>query len=206
GGSGVGSRIWAGPGGRGTRTSRSRPPRGDRPASDRRIVQQNPVVGDRGGDIAMDDLTKLLADAAWLRPLAFRLAGPDDADDALQQAWLAQRTRAHGVRDARSWLGTVFANVARRRRRGDARRRRQKRGHGAAGTRRARAPDEPGAGMELRRRGAGAVLALAEPYRSTVLAHCLDGRTTKEIAEATGEPWATVRSRLARGIEQLRAA
>jgi protocatechuate 3,4-dioxygenase beta subunit len=60
--------------------------------------------------------------------------------------------------------------------------------------------------MELQRRVAEAVLALAEPYRSTLLAHCLDGRTTKQIAEQTGEPWATVRSRLARGIEQLRAS
>jgi RNA polymerase sigma factor (sigma-70 family) len=151
-------------------------------------------------------VSSLLTDSEWLRPLAFRLAGPDDADDALQHAWIAHRAHAASVRDTRSWLGTVVANFSRRRRRDEARRRQHEQTHAAARATTAPATDELVARMELQRRVAEAVLALAEPYRSTLLAHCLDGRTTKQIAEQTGEPWATVRSRLARGIEQLRAS
>jgi len=150
-------------------------------------------------------VSSLLTDPDWLRPLAFRLAGPDDADDALQHAWIAHRAHAASVRDTRSWLGTVVANFSRRRRRDEARRRQHEQTHAASRKTTAPATDELVARMELQRRVAEAVLALAEPYRSTLLAHCLDGRTTKQIAEQTGEPWATVRSRLARGIEQLRA-
>jgi len=151
-------------------------------------------------------VSSLLTDSEWLRPLAFRLAGPDDADDALQHAWIAHRAHAASVRDTRSWLGTVVANFSRRRRRDEARRRQHEQAHAASRATTAPATDELVARMELQRRVAEAVLALAEPYRSTLLAHCLDGRTTKQIAEQTGEPWATVRSRLARGIEQLRAS
>jgi RNA polymerase sigma factor (sigma-70 family) len=152
----------------------------------------------------MTDLATLLADATWLRSLAFRLAGPDAADDALQHAWLAHRTNAGDVRDVRSWFGTVLRNFGRRRRRDEALRRQHERTYAAARATASRGTDELVARMELQRRIAEAVLALAEPYRGTVLAHCFDGRTTKQIAEQTGEPWATVRSRLARGIEQLR--
>src|SRR5688572_21122535 len=105
----------------------------------------------------MTDLTNLLADAAWLRPLAFRLAGPDDADDALQHAWLAQRVHARDVRDARSWLGTVLTNFARRRRRDEARRQQHEQAHALARVATAPAADALVARVELQRRVAEAV-------------------------------------------------
>ncbi|HEU4615371.1 MAG TPA: carboxypeptidase regulatory-like domain-containing protein, partial [Kofleriaceae bacterium] len=49
------------------------------------------------------------------------------------------------------------------------------------------------------------VLALAEPYRSTVLLHFFEGLTSVEIAHRLGIPASTVRGRLKTALEQLRA-
>src|SRR5262245_51656220 len=90
----------------------------------------------------MTDLSSLLTDSDWLRPRGFRLAGPDDADDALQHAWVVHRPHAARVRDPRSWFGTVVANFSRRRRRDEARRRRHEGTHAAARATAAPATDE----------------------------------------------------------------
>ena len=150
------------------------------------------------------DPALLLAEPTWLRSLAFRLAGPDAADDVLQRAWLAHRTRAGSVRNPGAWLARVVTNFANRHRRDRARRARHEREHAVTREVEALPAAELVAQMEQQRRVAAAVLALPEPYRGTVLAHFLDGRSTKEIAERTGQPWATVRSQLSRGLQLLR--
>jgi len=49
---------------------------------------------------------QLLADAAWLKRLAFPLAGDaDDADDLAQESWIAVRPRRpEAERSLRPWL------------------------------------------------------------------------------------------------------
>ncbi len=150
------------------------------------------------------DLGSLLSEHAWLRSLAFRLAGPDAADDVLQQAWIAHRTRAGSVRNHGAWMARVVTNFAKRYRRDRTRRARHEREHAVTRDVEALPAGELVAQMEQQQRVATAVLALPEPYRGTVLAHFLEGRSTKEIAERTGQPWATVRSQLSRGLQMLR--
>src|SRR5262249_42633827 len=58
---------------------------------------------------------------------------------------------------------------------------------------------------ELLREVVEAVLALDEPYRSTILARYFHDRDAARIARESGVPAATVRSREQRALEQLRA-
>ena len=58
--------------------------------------------------------------------------------------------------------------------------------------------------VEMQRRVADAVLALDEPYRSTVVMRYFEDRTPTEIAAALSIPAATVRTRLRRALSILR--
>ncbi len=58
--------------------------------------------------------------------------------------------------------------------------------------------------MDLLRSLLAHVKELDEPYRSTVLLHYFDGLTPKEVAAGLRVPYATVRTRLHRAIQQLR--
>ncbi len=152
----------------------------------------------------MTDITKLLEEDAWLRSLAFRLAGPDHADDALQQAWIKFRAQDSTIRNPAAWFTRVIGNFAARRARDQKAREVHEQGYAAGRPSSALPTADLVARMEQQRLVAEAVLALEEPYRSTVIAHFVDGKSTKEIAAQLGEPWATVRSRLSRAIENLR--
>src|SRR5438270_9640150 len=61
--------------------------------------------------MAPPDVAELLTRAGWARRLARRIAG-DDADDLLQEAWLAASGRGGEIARPRSWLGTVLRNLA----------------------------------------------------------------------------------------------
>jgi len=65
--------------------------------------------------------------------------------------------------------------------------------------------DDLVAEAELQRRVVDAVLALDEPYRSTLLQRFFRGLSAEEIGKREGIPAATVRSRLKRGLDQLRS-
>jgi DNA-directed RNA polymerase specialized sigma24 family protein len=60
--------------------------------------------------------------------------------------------------------------------------------------------------VELQRAVADEVLALGEPYRSTVLLHFVEGYSSAEISRRLGIPDGTVRRRLKTALEQLREA
>src|SRR6185295_3590116 len=58
---------------------------------------------------------------------------------------------------------------------------------------------------ESQRRLLEELLGLDEPYRSTLLARYVEGESAERIATRTGVNASTVRTHLARGLEELRA-
>lgn len=148
----------------------------------------------------LDDLT---AELAWIRRLAQALVkDAAAADDVTQEAWLAIAGKAPQDRPLRPWLSRVVLNVVRMRARSAKRRAdheaRVEIGEATQGA------DEMIARVETQRLLADAVLALAEPYRSTVLLHYFEGLTSAEIARRLAIPDGTVRRRLQIALTQLR--
>ncbi|MEM8885006.1 MAG: sigma-70 family RNA polymerase sigma factor [Planctomycetota bacterium] len=150
--------------------------------------------------------TDLLEHDDFARSLARRLlADAARADDVVQDAWLASADG--GPRpgwDARAWLSGVVRNRARNVTREEARRSRRERA--------AARPEPTASTLELVTREADrqqvidAVLALEEPYRTVVVLRFYEGMTPRAIAAHLGIPASTVRTRLARALERLRAA
>ncbi|MEM7201578.1 MAG: sigma-70 family RNA polymerase sigma factor [Planctomycetota bacterium] len=155
---------------------------------------------------APPDLGALLANASWVRALARRLVLDGQlAEDVAQEAWLAATRRSpRHASNPRAWLAQVVGNAARRLCRADARRAARERvvAHVAPPTHPAAADVVEQA--ETQQRVVAAVLALAEPYRSTLLQTFFQGLGAVEVARAQGVPPATVRSRVHRGLAQLR--
>lgn len=151
----------------------------------------------------------LLSDAEWVRRVARGLVGDfGAAEDVAQEAWLVARKAEStaGVRaggDRGPWLAGVVRHLAQKRRRGDQRRTRRE----ELGARRELQPStaELVERAEMQRHVVDAVLGLHEPYRSTVLLAYLEGLTSVEIARREGVSDGTVRWRLKRGLEILRA-
>ncbi len=157
-------------------------------------------------DRAPDAVTPeaLLAEAPWVRRLAGALVNdPAFADDVAQETLRRGLEHPPTSRDGlRGWLATVARNVVRSRWRADRRR---------AGREQAVARPEGGipvddvvARAEEHRRVVAAVLTLEEPYRSTILHRYFDDLGPSAIAERTGTPVDTVRTRLHRALGQLR--
>src|SRR5262249_4629001 len=147
---------------------------------------------------------KLLEEPRWLRGLAARLAGPDDADDAAQATWLrALEQRPGWIRGLRPWLRTVLRNTLLRSRRSDAGRRRRE-------LEVVRIEAEPStaelaARASLHRAVADAVSARDEPGRSVILLRFFEGCPAGEIARRRGVPEATVRTQIRRALGALRS-
>ena len=148
---------------------------------------------------------RLLEHVAWLRRLAGTLVlDAARADDVTQQTLLEALQRAPArVDHPRAWLATVARNVARSWSRGDARRQSLERA--TAHPESEPAADEVVARTAQHHQVVGAVLALAEPYRTTVLLRFFENQKPGAIAKRTGVPVETVRTRLKRGLELLRA-
>lgn len=149
-------------------------------------------------------LDELIAQRHWAQALARSLLGDGSrADDVAQDALVLALDRGRAPSgDARAWLTATVKRLVRHVRRGDARRRERER-HAARGeqdtsheitVRRA----------ELQQELARAVLALPEPFRTTILLRYLEELDVDVVAARTGVPPATVRTRTARGLELLR--
>ncbi len=146
----------------------------------------------------------LLGHAEWLRKLALGLAG-DQAEDLVQDTWLAAlRTPPEPDVGQRGWLTVVARNFSRRSwRHQQARERLQAQLAGL--TEWAPSPETVLERARAQRELAELVLALDEPYRTTVLLRYHDGRSSAEVARLQGVPPGTVRRRLKMGLDRLRA-
>lgn len=140
--------------------------------------------------------------ARALRGLARALVGEHDVDDLLQDTAVAALAstppREHGLG---SWLAGIVRHLASRHHRRE--RRRQRRERMVARSEIVPAPsgvDDRDAFARL----STAVMALPEPYQSTVLARYLRELSPPQIAAQTGVPLATVKTRLLRGLQLLR--
>lgn len=145
---------------------------------------------------------ELLAEVEWVRRVARALVGRGESDEVVQQAYLQALSSPPAPGPLRRWLRTVVRNVVRRRVRDDATRER----HEVRAPVAARTP-EPGetvARAELHGRVVEAVLSLDEPYRSTLLLRFFEDQPAEAIARAQSLPIETVRTRVKRGIAQLR--
>ncbi len=134
------------------------------------------------------------------------LADPTDADDAFQATFLVLARRANSVRVDDSlgrWLYGVSRRVAARTRADRDRRRRRE----SAGV----VPERAVADAinldqaEVLATLDAEVARLREPFRSAILLCDLGGLTHEQAAVEVGCPVGTIKSRLARGRDQLRA-
>lgn len=149
-------------------------------------------------------IRELLEHDAFLRTLARSLVIDEGrADDVVQEAYVAVLNRPPPrPGPLTGWLAAIVRHLAWKSRRGEARRDHHEQSVAA--------PDPvPSAATvlareEARRRIVEAVLALEEPYRSTVLLRHFEQMPPRAIAKHFGVPVETVRTRLKRGLERLR--
>lgn len=156
---------------------------------------------------SFDVESSLRQHGASLRALAAALLRDGQAaDDAVAEVWFAALRSPPGNGSAvGGWLATALQNVVRKLRRSD--RRRAAREAEAARRRGEQVGDHAAAAAreELVQRMVGAVTSLEPPFRETIWQRYFEGKAPREIAAASGVPVATVKSRLQRGLEQLRA-
>ncbi len=146
---------------------------------------------------------ELLRDERWLRALAGRVVAGPDVDDVVQDAMVAALVAP--PRDAlrlRAWLARVVRHFALRRQHGE--RRRAVRERGAARPEALPAVDATLERLALARRVTEAVLALPEPYRSTLLWRFHDEVPARVIARRVGTTETNVRKRIERGLAMVR--
>lgn len=139
----------------------------------------------------------------WLRGLARALVrGEDRADDLVQETWLRHASASAGVAPDRDRMAGILRGLSRHAWRAESRREHRERA--AARAEAAPASDELAARLELSERLVREVSALPEEQRTAVLLRYFDGLSSAEIARRLDLPGATVRSRLKRGLDELR--
>ena len=152
-------------------------------------------------DVPLDDL---LIHAEFVRGLARDLVGDDaEAEDLVQEAWLRtlRKPPRHGE-SLRGWFATLLRSLLHNRRRSERRRARYE--SLAALPVALPSPEHILEREQVRQQLVQAVLALAEPFRTVVLLRYYEGLSASEIAQQLAVPAATVRTRLLRGLHQLR--
>src|SRR5262245_21478151 len=150
-------------------------------------------------------IAELLVHAEFVRGLARDLVRDAHLrDDLAQEAWLQalRRPPRHGA-SLRGWfaklLTSVFANHVR------TERRRQLHEAAVPPPPPADTAAEVAAKEQVRQRLLAAVMRLDEPFRTAVLLRYYEELTPAQIARRLAVPAATVRTRVARGLEHLRA-
>ncbi|MEZ6064558.1 MAG: sigma-70 family RNA polymerase sigma factor [Planctomycetaceae bacterium] len=150
------------------------------------------------------DMAQLVEEhATFLYRLGYRLSGSaQDAEDLVQQAFLAAQQHLDQVREpssTRAWLATVLRNAWRRSfRRRDA-------GPAFSFDDVGEPAELPVAERELDAEELQAALdELPEEFRTAIVMYYLESLSYREIAEALEIPIGTVMSRLSRGKAWLR--
>ena len=137
------------------------------------------------------EIEKLLNEAGWLRRLAASVVGEGQAEDLVQDTWVAalrRPPRAEG--ELKPWLARVTRNLGR-----NARRERSRR----------EAREVLAQEAEAQRLLAEAVTRLAEPLRAVIVLRYFQGLDSSAAAARLELPASTVRTRLQRALEELRA-
>ncbi len=147
---------------------------------------------------------QLLAETEWLGRLARQLVPVADQDDLVQDVLLQAMRREDRPVHVRGWLATVARNLATRRQQRERNRRSRERSVARPES------GEPSAAETVEafathRAVVNAVMELDEPYRNAVLLRFWNGLPPREIARVTGAPVETVRTRIKRGVDRLRA-
>lgn len=153
----------------------------------------------------MQDLSLDSADLTWLSKLARALVRDSEGADDLVQETVIAALRAPEIpgKGRKAWLATIARRLAIQDFRKDSSRR--------ARERRVARPEALPDTSELVERAemaeavARAARSLDEPYARTILLRFMHGRTPAEIARTEGIPPDTVRRRLRRGLELMRA-
>lgn len=147
---------------------------------------------------------ELLAHADFVRFLARSLVADEHrAADIAQETWLAALEHPPATADSlKSWLSKVLRNFRRKLLRSEMRQ--LKRECAAAKPDRSPSTEEVVAREETRQRVVRAVLDLDEPYRSVILLRYYENLPPRAVAETLEAPLETIKTRLHRGLEQLR--
>ena len=149
----------------------------------------------------MDDLFQHVG---WARRLARRLStDADDAEDLLQETWMAAAQRPPTAdRPLRPWLAVVLRN--RFVNRAVAGRRREARRAALASEAAAVSPEVLLEKVQVQRLLGELVAGLDEPYRQTVILRYFDDLSAAQIARRSNVPAGTVRWRLKTALDELR--
>jgi len=147
---------------------------------------------------------RLLEQRTWLRQLALHLSRAGEADDLAQATYVAalEHPRAD-VQEVRSWLAAIARNLARGLRRSGGRR--DQRERGAARGEALPSTAELVERVDTERALAQELLALREPYRTTLMLRFHEGLSAEEIARRQDVAAGTVRWRTSQGLAELRA-
>lgn len=149
---------------------------------------------------------ELATHGRFLRSLARSLVAPAEQEDLVQETWTRALARpARADRGLGAWLARILRHTARSR--GTREGERSAREETAFLARPERTSDDPAeiaAELELSRRVLESVERLREPYRATLYLRYYRGLAPEEIAAETATPVKTVKTRLARGLEELR--
>ncbi len=124
------------------------------------------------------------------------------ARDLAQDTWIAAMSNPPRTERIRGWLAQVVRNRAYDLARSEQRRtdRERRSARNEAESSEAASSEQ----LELQHGVVAAVLALDDPYRSTVIAIYYEGLSPAEYAKTMSLPPSTVRSQLSRALEQLR--
>lgn len=152
---------------------------------------------------------------AWLnhrrfvRAIAARLVADDaQRDDIEQETWLAALRRPpRSPETTVAWLRSTVHRVSGKWFRSEGRRVARERAVAVPETAPATAdPSELVERVELEQRVVRSVTSLREPYRSTLLLRYHEGLSTREIAKRLGATEDAIRTRLGRGVRDVRAS
>jgi RNA polymerase sigma factor (sigma-70 family) len=143
----------------------------------------------------------------WLQRLASGLVlDASEADDLLQEAWLAAAGAVHRpAPPGRAWLAGVLSNVARTARRSAGRRRARESRAVAQQLERSALAVTSEERVAREQHLLALVATLPEPQRDAVVARFFDDLSPAAIARRDGLSVDAVKSRLKRGLEALRA-